>query len=413
MGILELIGLKRARDKPTNSYEGSDFSYLFGRTTSGKNVNEMTALQTTAVYACVRILAEAIASLPIRVYKHTDEGKEQDVNHQLYYLLHDEPNPDMTSFVFRETLMSHLLIWGNAYAQIIRDGRGQVLALYPLLPDRVSVKRDDKGELYYVYQRSEEDNPNFKDKGNIILKKSEVLHVPGLGFDGLIGYSPIAMAKNAVGMTLATEEYGASFFANGANPGGVLEHPGILKDPSKVRESWNQVYQGTNNSHKVAVLEEGMSYKTIGIPPNEAQFLETRKFQINEIARLYRIPPHMVGDLEKSSFSNIEQQSLEFVKYTLDPWVVRFEQAFQKALLLPDEKKTYFIKFNVDGLLRGDYQSRMNGYAIGRQNGWLSTNDIRRLEDMNPLSKEEGGDLYLVNGNMTKLEDAGGFIKDA
>ena len=413
MGILELIGLKRARDKPTNSYEGSDFSYLFGRTTSGKNVNEMTALQTTAVYACVRILAEAIASLPIHVYKHTDEGKEQDVNHQLYYLLHDEPNPDMTSFVFRETLMSHLLIWGNAYAQIIRDGRGQVLALYPLLPDRMTVKRDDKGELYYVYQRSEEDNPNFKDIGNIILKKSEVLHVPGLGFDGLIGYSPIAMAQNAVGMTLATEEYGASFFANGANPGGVLEHPGILKDPSKVRESWNQVYQGTNNSHKVAVLEEGMIYKTIGIPPNEAQFLETRKFQINEIARLYRIPPHMVGDLEKSSFSNIEQQSLEFVKYTLDPWVVRFEQAFQKALLLPDEKKTYFIKFNVDGLLRGDYQSRMNGYAIGRQNGWLSTNDIRRLEDMNPLSKEEGGDLYLVNGNMTKLEDAGGFIKDA
>lgn len=413
MGILELIGLKRARDKPTNSYEGSDFSYLFGRTTSGKNVNEMTALQTTAVYACVRILAEAIASLPIHVYRHTDEGKEQDVNHQLYYLLHDEPNPDMTSFVFRETLMSHLLIWGNAYAQIIRDGRGQVLALYPLLPDRMTVKRDEKGELYYVYQRSEEDNPNFKDKGNIILKKSEVLHVSGLGFDGLIGYSPIAMAKNAVGITLATEEYGASFFANGANPGGVLEHPGILKDPSKVRESWNQVYQGTNNSHKVAVLEEGMSYKTIGIPPNEAQFLETRKFQINEIARLYRIPPHMVGDLEKSSFSNIEQQSLEFVKYTLDPWVVRFEQAFQKALLLPDEKKTYFIKFNVDGLLRGDYQSRMNGYAIGRQNGWLSTNDIRRLEDMNPLSKEEGGDLYLVNGNMTKLEDAGGFIKDA
>ena len=413
MGILELIGLKRARDKPTNSYEGSDFSYLFGRTTSGKNVNEMTALQTTAVYACVRILAEAIASLPIHVYRHTEVGKEQDVNHQLYYLLHDEPNPDMTSFVFRETLMSHLLIWGNAYAQIIRDGRGQVLALYPLLPDRMTVKRDDMGELYYVYQRSEEDNPNFKDKGNIILKKSEVLHVPGLGFDGLIGYSPIAMAKNAVGMTLATEEYGASFFANGANPGGVLEHPSILKDPSKVRESWNQVYQGTNNSHKVAVLEEGMSYKTIGIPPNEAQFLETRKFQINEIARLYRIPPHMVGDLEKSSFSNIEQQSLEFVKYTLDPWVVRFEQAFQKALLLPDEKKTYFIKFNVDGLLRGDYQSRMNGYAIGRQNGWLSTNDIRRLEDMNPLSKEEGGDLYLVNGNMTKLEDAGGFIKDA
>lgn len=317
----------------------------------------------------------------------------------------------MTSFVFRETLMSHLLIWGNAYSQILRDRSGQVIGLYPLLPDQMSVHRSEKGKLYYVYNRYEEDNPNFQEKGSIVLSQEEVLHIPGLGFDGLIGYSPIALAKNAVGMTLACEEYGASFFGNGANPGGVLEHPGILKDPGKVRDSWNAVYQGTRNAHKVAVLEEGMSYKQIGIPPEEAQFLETRKFQINEIARLFRIPPHMVGDLEKSSFSNIEQQSLEFVKYTLDPWVVRFEQAFKKSLLLPEEKKTHFIKFNVDGLLRGDYQSRMNGYAIGRQNGWLSTNDIRKLEELNPIPSEEGGDLYLINGNMTKLKDAGGFMK--
>ena len=317
----------------------------------------------------------------------------------------------MTSFVFRETLMSHLLIWGNAYAQILRDRSGQVIGLYPLLPDQMSVHRSEKGKLFYVYNRYEEDNPNFQEKGSIVLSQEEVLHIPGLGFDGLIGYSPIALAKNAVGMTLACEEYGASFFGNGANPGGVLEHPGILKDPAKVRDSWNAVYQGTRNAHKVAVLEEGMSYKQIGIPPEEAQFLETRKFQINEIARLFRIPPHMVGDLEKSSFSNIEQQSLEFVKYTLDPWVVRFEQAFKKSLLLPEEKKTHFIKFNVDGLLRGDYQSRMNGYAIGRQNGWLSTNDIRELEELNPIPPEEGGDLYLINGNMTKLKDAGGFMK--
>ena len=318
----------------------------------------------------------------------------------------------MTSFVFRETLMSHLLIWGNAYSQIIRDRSGQVIGLYPLLPDQMSVHRSEKGKLFYVYNRYEEDNPNFQEKGSIVLSQEEVLHIPGLGFDGLIGYSPIALAKNAVGMTLACEEYGASFFGNGANPGGVLEHPGILKDPGKVRDSWNAVYQGTRNAHKVAVLEEGMSYKQIGIPPEEAQFLETRKFQINEIARLFRIPPHMVGDLEKSSFSNIEQQSLEFVKYTLDPWVVRFEQALKKSLLLPEEKKTHFIKFNVDGLLRGDYQSRMNGYAIGRQNGWLSTNDIRELEELNPIPPEEGGDLYLINGNMTKLKDAGGFMKD-
>ena len=410
MGIKSLFGFGQARDKPTDKAADAGYSFLFGRTTSGKPVNETTAMQTTAVYACVRILSEAVASLPVHVYRYREDGgKEKVIDHPLYQVLHDEPNPEMTSFVFRETLMSHLLIWGNAYAQIIRDGAGRVLALYPLLPNKMDVQRDDKGEIYYVYSRSSDENPNFKEYGDIKLKKEDVLHIPGLGFDGLIGYSPIAMAKNAVGMTLACEEYGASFFANGANPGGVLEHPGVLKDPAKVRESWNAVYRGSNNAHKIAVLEEGMKYQQIGIPPEEAQFLETRKFQINEIARLYRIPPHMIGDLEKSSFSNIEQQSLEFVKYTLDPWVIRWEQSLQKALLLPGEKGKYFIKLNVDGLLRGDYASRMQGYSIGRQNGWYSTNDIREMEDLNPLSDEEGGNLYLINGNMCKLADAGVF----
>lgn len=412
MGIKSLFGFGQARDKPVDKAADAGYSFLFGRTTSGKPVNERTAMQTTAVYACVRILAEAVASLPLHVYEYQDDGGKKLVHdHPLYYLLHDEPNPEMTSFVFRETLMSHLLIWGNAYAQIIRDGAGRALGLYPLLPDKMDVQRDDKGNIYYVYSRNSEENPMFKEYGDIKLKAEDVLHIPGLGFDGLIGYSPIAMAKNAVGMTLACEEYGASFFANGANPGGVLEHPGVLKDPSKVRESWNSVYRGVNNAHKIAVLEEGMKYQQIGIPPEEAQFLETRKFQINEIARLYRIPPHMVGDLDKSSFSNIEQQSLEFVKYTLDPWVIRWEQSLQRSLLLPGEKGKYFIKLNVDGLLRGDYQSRMNGYAVGRQNGWFSANDIREMENMNPIPDEQGGNLYLINGAMTKLEDAGAFAK--
>ena len=412
MGIKSLFGFGQARDKPVDKAADAGYSFLFGRTTSGKPVNERTAMQTTAVYACVRILAEAVASLPLHVYEYQDDGGKKLVHdHPLYYLLHDEPNPEMTSFVFRETLMSHLLIWGNAYAQIIRDGAGRVLGLYPLLPDKMDVQRDDKGNIYYVYSRNSDENPMFKEYGNIRLKAEDVLHIPGLGFDGLIGYSPIAMAKNAVGLTLACEEYGASFFANGANPGGVLEHPGVLKDPSKVRESWNSVYRGVSNAHKIAVLEEGMKYQQIGIPPEEAQFLETRKFQINEIARLYRIPPHMVGDLDKSSFSNIEQQSLEFVKYTLDPWVIRWEQSLQRSLLLPGEKGKYFIKLNVDGLLRGDYQSRMNGYAVGRQNGWFSANDIREMENMNPIPDEEGGNLYLINGAMTKLADAGAFAK--
>ena len=403
----------KSRDKPiTNNFFRSAYSFLFGPTTSGKTVNERTAMQTTAVYACIRILAEAIASLPLNVYQTTGLGKEKATNHNLYHLLHDEPNSEMTSFVFRETLMSHLLLWGNAYAQIIRDQNGKVLSLYPLLPNKMSVNRDSRGNIYYVYTRDSDEAPSLAGYGEFYLSDHEVLHIPGLGFDGLIGYSPIAMAKNAIGMSLATEEYGASFFANGATPGGVLEHPGIVKDPQRVRESWNSVYQGTKNAHKVAVLEEGMRYQSIGISPEQAQFLETRKFQINEIARIFRVPPHMVGDLEKSSFSNIEQQSLEFVKYTLDPWVTRWEQAMQKALLLPGEKNQYSIKFNVDGLLRGDYQSRMNGYAIARQNGWMSANDIRELENMNLISPEEGGDIYMVNGNMLKLKDVGAYAKE-
>ena len=391
----------RSRDKPQNRLPGSDPGFFFGGTASGKAVNERTAMQTTAVYACVRILAEAVAGLPLHLYRHKEDGgKEKALVHPLYYLLHTEPNPEMTSFAFRETLMSHLLLWGNAYAQIIRDGAGRVLSLYPLLPSKMTVDRTPAGQLFYEYRA---------DTGSVILRPQDVLHIPGLGFDGLIGYSPIAMAKNAIGMAIATEEYGAKFFSNGANPGGVLEHPGVVKDPKRVRESWNAVYQGSGNAHRIAVLEEGMKFNAIGIPPEQAQFLQTRKFQINEIARIFRVPPHMVGDLEKSSFSNIEQQSLEFVKYTLDPWVVRWEQAIQKALLLPSEKRAYFSKFNVDGLLRGDYQSRMTGYATGRQNGWLSTNDIRELEDMNRIPAELGGDLYLINGNMTKLADAGIF----
>ena len=410
MRLPSILGIRGARNKPKDSYGGSAYTFFFGRSTSGKNVNERTAMQTTAVYSCVRILAETVASLPIHVYCYTDTGKERVYDHPLYRLLHDEPNPEMTSFVFRETLMTHLLLWGNAYAQIIRNGKGEVIGLYPLMPDRMGVERDSKGQLYYEYTVSMDDAPTVKGS-TVILPPSEVLHIPGLGFDGLVGYSPIAMAKNAIGMAIACEEYGAKFFANGAQPSGVLEHPGTLKDPSRVRESWQSTFGGSHNANKVAVLEEGMKYTPISISPEQAQFLETRKFQINEIARIFRVPPHMVGDLEKSSFSNIEQQSLEFVKYTLDPWVSRWEQSMARSLLTPEEKKQYFMKFNVDGLLRGDYQSRMNGYAVGRQNGWMSANDIRELENLDRIPEELGGDLYLINGNMTKLSDAGLFGK--
>jgi len=405
MGILS--GIFKSRDAPSNRTSGSAYSFFMGSSSSGKRVNERSAMQMTAVYSCVRILSEAIASLPLNVYRYNEDGgKEKALSHPLYKLLHDEPNPEMTSFVFRETLMTHLLLWGNAYAQIIRNGKGEVIALYPLMPDRMSVERDNKGTLYYKYTKITEDAPTM-DGTTVHLDASDILHVPGLGFDGLVGYSPIAMAKNAIGLAIAAEEYGSKFYANGAAPSGVLEHPGTIKDPSKVRDSWNAAFGGSSNSHKVAVLEEGLKYTPISISPNEAQFLETRKFQINEIARIFRVPPHMVGDLEKSSFSNIEQQSLEFVKYTLDPWVIRWEQSLFRALLSEEEKSTYFFKLNVEGLLRGDYASRMNGYATARQNGWMSANDIRQLEDLDRIPVELGGDLYLVNGNMLPLEKAG------
>jgi len=407
MGFLR--GIFRSRDAPKNSTSGSAYRFFMGNSSSGKRVNERSAMQMTAVYSCVRILSEAVAGLPLHLYRYTSENsKEKATDNPLYFLLHDEPNPEMSSFVFRETLMTHLLLWGNAYAQIIRNGKGEVIGLYPLMPDRMNVDRDEHGKLYYEYMVSSDDAPINK-VSTVKLQPSDVLHIPGLGFDGLVGYSPIAMAKNAIGLAIAAEEYGSKFYANGATPSGILEYPGTVKEPEKVRESWNAGFGGSSNSHKVAVLEEGMKYTPISISPNEAQFLETRKFQINEIARIFRVPPHMVGDLEKSSFSNIEQQSLEFVKYTLEPWLVRWEQAMQRALISPNNKAAFFIKFNVDGLLRGDYQSRMSGYATARQNGWMSANDIRELENLDRIPKELGGDLYLINGNMTKLADAGIF----
>ena len=407
MGLFSF--LFKARDKPQNRTAGSAYAFYMGGSTSGKQVTERSAMQMTAVYSCVRILSEAVAGLPLHLYRYKEGGgKEKAIDLPLYRLMHDEPNPEMSSFVFRETLMTHLLLWGNAYAQIIRNGKGEVIALYPLMPNKMRVDRDENGNLYYEYVHSSDEADTMKNT-TVRLTQYNVLHIPGLGFDGLVGYSPIAMAKNAIGMAIACEEYGAKFFANGAAPSGVLEHPGVIKDPQKVREAWQSQFGGSQNANKIAVLEEGMKYTPISISPEQAQFLETRKFQINEIARIFRVPPHMVGDLEKSSFSNIEQQSLEFVKYTLDPWVMRWEQSLSRALFTEEEKKTLFFKFNVEGLLRGDYQSRMNGYATARQNGWMSANDIRELENMDKIPAEQGGDLYLINGSMLPMQNAGAY----
>lgn len=396
--------LFRARDKPKDMVSAAP-TFFFGSSGAGKAVTPETAIQLSTVYACVRVIAETVASLPLNVFERIKSGSERADSHTLQRILHDEPNGEMTSFIYRETMIAHLLLHGNSYSQIIRDGRNRVVSLYPLLPDHMDVDRDRDGVLVYTYTTS---------KGNrVTLTPMEVLHIPGLGFDGIMGYSPIAQEKNAIGLAIASEEYGSKFFSNGARPSGVLTHPNAVKNPAAVRESWNAAYGGSANSGRIAVLEEGMKFEPLAIPNNEAQFLETRKFQVEEICRIFRVPPHLVCNLDHATFSNIEHQSIDFAVHTIRPWLVRIEQAMNRALLQEREKQKYFVQFNIDGLMRGDYQSRMNGYAVGRQNGWLSANDIRKLENLNPIPAEEGGDDYLINGNMLPLKQAGAAYNSA
>lgn len=412
MKILDFFkGLFKSREPPQDSYYFSGAPFLFGKSISGANVNEFSAMRVSAVYACVRILAESIAALPLHVYEYKDGGKERAINHPLYFRLHDAPNPEMTSFIFRELMMTHLLLHGNCYAYIQRDFGGSVVALHPLEPNRMTVERDDNGQIVYRYLTSASENAQVKKSTTVTYQRDDILHVPALGFNGLIGFSPIAMARNAIGVAIATEEFGAKFFENGARPSGILKVPHVLKDPSKLSESWQKAYGGTGNTGKVAVLEEGVTYESISIPPNDAQFLDTRKFQLNEIARIFRVPPHMIADLERATFSNVTQMSLEFVLYTLNPWLVRLEQGFNKALFSDTGRGKYFTKFNVDGLLRGDYETRMHGHQIALQSGWMNVNEVRELEDMNKIPAEEGGDIYMINGNMAKLSDCGAAYK--
>ena len=243
MGLFnKLFHTNKASPKNTLS---STMSFFFGSSMAGQNVTERTAMQNTAVYACVRVLAEGLAELPLHIYQYTsDGGKQRAINHPLYFLLHDAPNPEMTSFIFRETMMNHLLLWGNAYAQIIRNGQGEITGLYPLMPDRMDVNRAANGEIYYTYTRNYDDYQAKNKSKQVILLSDEVLHIAGLGFDGLIGYSPIAMAKNAIGLSMAAEQYGATFFKNDATPGCVLEHPNVVKDPERLRKSWQSQFSG-------------------------------------------------------------------------------------------------------------------------------------------------------------------------
>lgn len=365
---------------------------------AGVDVDESTALTFTAVKAAIQILSESLASLPLIVYQRLDpRGKRRDPNHPLYRLLHERPNQDMTSFKLRETMMGHILTWGNAYALIVRKTQdGYPVELWPMNPQRMQPKRNDQGVLEYHY--------NNATRGIIVVPKEQIFHVAGLGYDGVKGYSPITLARESIGLGIAAEKFGAGYFGRGARPCGILEFPGeVTEDLHKTtRETWERMHKGTDNAHRTAILEQGMTWKPMSIPMDDAQFLETRQFQVDEVARIFNMPVHLLRKMVDSSVrANIEQESLDFVIYSLRPYTVRWEQEIQRQLFLEIDRDT-FAEFKIDGLLRGDTKTRFEAYAKAKQNGIYSTNDIRELENLNPTGA--GGDVYTIQGQMTNAD---------
>ena len=400
MNFLYSSSTIRKLKKIVRSWAGADdrwYSPVTASTKAGVGVDEESALKYLVVWSCVTLLAETIASLPLILYRRLPNGsKERVIDHPLYQLLHDAPNPEMTSFNFRESLQAPAELWGNCYATIERDGIGHIKALwpFPVTPGAVDVVRKN-GNIFYEYQS------NGK---RTSLPWSDVFHVPGMGFDGLVGKSPIAIAREAIGLGLATEQFGSQFFGNGTHPGCKVEHPGKLSTDAhaNLQKSMTQAYSGLGEAHKLIVLEEGMKLETIGIPPEDAQFLQTRQHQKVELCGFYKVPPHMVGILDHATFSNIEHQGIQFVVNCLSPRLKRWEQAISLRLLTKAERKSgLYAEFLVEGLLRGDIASRYAAYNTARQGGWYSANDIRRKENENPI---EGGDVYLVPLNMVPAD---------
>jgi len=372
-----------------------------GKSDAGVNVNETTALELSVYFACVRNIAEDVAKLPFKVYRSLKpRGKEPNPQHPAWRLLHDAPNDEMTAYTFRETITHHCLGWGNGYAEIVRLGSGRPSALFPLHPTSVTPGRDSQNAIIYEVRDEARQEPRT-------LRAEQVLHIHGLGFDGLVGYSPIEVAKNSVGVALAQQKYRGKFFGNGGRPGGVLEVPGVLKDEAhkRLKESWADKHGGADNAHRPAILEQGVTWKESSINPEDAQMIESGQFSVEEICRWFRMPPHKVQHLIRATFSNIEHQSIEYVTDTLMPWLVRWEQEVRRKMFLPGESDLY-AEHVVDGLLRGDTASRYQSHSIGRQWGWLSVDDIREKENMNPLPDGQG-EVYLIPQNMIPADKAG------
>ena len=356
-------------------------------TASGKTINQTGALRYTPFWAAVRVISGTVASLPFIVYRRTNAGKDRVKNHNVHTLLHNRPNEYMDALTFIESRQAHVLTYGNGYAEIQRDGAGRPVALWPLLPDRTFRKMSEGGIPYYEVW------PTHGEK--VYLPDYNVLHIKGLGFDGYTGYDVVSYHKEAIGYGVAVKEYGARFFGSDASSGGVLEHPQSLSPEAAKRlaDSWNKENAGLTKAHRTKVLEEGLKYSKISVDPEQAQALEIQKYTVDDCSRIFNIPPHKLASMDSATFSNIEEQNIDFLTSTMIYWFKKWEQECNYKLFMPSERPNLFCEILVDGMLRGNIKSRYEAYNFGRNAGFLSVNDIREKENMNSIG--EKGDIYI------------------
>ena len=386
---------------------GSFYGGIGPQTKSGASVSEFNAMQLAVVWCCIKILSEDSASLPLHLYRRRKGGgKDRAWADDRYFLLHDRPNPEMTAMSFREAYAAHLLSWGNGYAEKEASGGriNKLVALWPITPNRMTVRRNEKRKLIYHVSMAGTSLPD------VDLPREKVLHTPGLSFNGLIGYSPIAAAREAIGLGMSLEEFGERYFGEGLHPGAVITHEHPMKDPKAFREAANEVYGGLGNAHRLMLLEQGMKIEKVGIPPEDSQFLETRKFQNVEIGtRIYRLFPQQYGEYDKAStYASAEQFAIDYVTKVLRSWLVRLEQSYNMSLLDPSEYGVYFWEHNIEGLLRGDIAARYTAMQIARRNGVINADEWREIENMNPIADGSGKE-YIVEANMTKVSDLGKY----
>lgn len=384
------------------SWDKSLWQLQGSQSLSGETVTESTALQYSAVFNAISLISGTIGALPLHLMQRKGEKKRIADDRKLYRLMHDEWNPLMTAMQGRETSMAHVLAWGNSYSEKVINGYGDVIQLWPITPNRVTPEMKNNELVYRI---------KMPDGQDIYLPREKVLHIAGLGFDGFQGYSVISMARKSIGLGMALESFGSLYFGQGTHPGVVVSHPGQLSTQANdnLKKSLTEGYSGLGQSHRLLLLEEGMKLEKLGIPPNDSQFLESRQFQIPEVARWFNVPPHKLKDLTKSSFSNIESEQRSFYADTLLPWLVRLEQSYNMQLLSASDKSMsgygrLYFKHNADAILRPDTAGRAAFYNQMFMIGAFSINEIRALEDMDPV---DGGDIHLVPLNFQDLKYAG------